>query len=443
MSAPYRASQSAALASAIASALAPALAVAIAVAVALAAAPGVAAKADRAVRAERILTVSGAPIENGVILIEDGKIAKVGPASRVRIPDGVEVLDAKVVTPGLVDVHTVVGLAGIYNSDEGQVQDQDQLETSSPVQPELRAVDAYDPLEPLVRWVRDLGTTTVHTGHAPGAVISGQTLLAKTRGERVDQAVLRPAVALAATLGGGVRRHFDSPGTSAKTASALREALVRAQGYRAKRDAPGEGKGDGEGDGKGEGKRPDRDLGLEALVQALDGELALMVTAHAANDIATALRLQREFGFRLWLSGAAESYRMIEPIREAGVPVLLHATMIRAGGEARNAAFDTAAKLAAAGIPFAIETGEEGYVPKARVLLYEAQAAVHFGLAPDAALEAVTLSPARILGIADRVGSIEPGKDADLVLFDGDPFEYTSHVCGVLIDGEPVSRECR
>lgn len=438
MSAPHRASQSAALASG----LVPALAVVSALAVALAAAPGVAAKADRAVRAERILTVSGPPIENGVILIEDGKIAKVGPASRVRIPDGVEVLDAKVVTPGLVDVHTVVGLAGIYNSDEGQVQDQDQLETSSPVQPELRAVDAYDPLEPLVRWVRDLGTTTVHTGHAPGAVISGQTLLAKTRGERVDQAVLRPAVALAATLGGGVRRNFDSPGTSAKTASALREALVRAQGYRAKRDAA-ESDGDGKGEGKGKGKRPDRDLGLEALVQVLDGELALMVTAHAANDIATALRLQREFGFRLWLSGAAEAYRMIEPIREAGVPVLLHATMIRAGGEARNAAFDTAAKLAAAGIPFAIETGEEGYVPKARVLLYEAQAAVHFGLAPDAALEAVTLSPARILGIADRVGSIEPGKDADLVLFDGDPFEYTSHVCGVLIDGEPVSRECR
>ena len=383
---------------------------------------------DLAVRAGRLLPVAGPEIADGVVLIEAGKIVEVGPAAGVRIPAGVEVHRAAVVTPGLVDVHTVVGLAGIYNSERGQVQDQDQLETSDPLQPELRALDAYDPVERLVDWVRSLGVTTVHSGHGPGAVISGQTLIAKTRGERVEQAVLVPVAAVAATLGTAVSANYESPGTRAKTVAALRETLVAARDY--KRDRSGD-------------KPPDRDLGKEILARVLDGEVALMITAHSAADIATALRLREEFGVRLWLDGAAEAYRMIEPIRAAGVPVLLHATMIRAGGDARNTAFDTAARLAAAGIPFAIQSGYEGYVPKARVVLYEAQAAVRYGLDDAAALNAVTLAPARILGIDRRVGSIERGKDADLVLFDGDPFEYTSHVCKVIIEGEIVSDVCR
>jgi imidazolonepropionase-like amidohydrolase len=386
------------------------------------------AEADLAIRAARIHPVSSEPIENGVILIEDGKITTVGPESRVRVPSGATVLAADVVTPGLVDVHTVVGLAGIYNSDKGQVQDQDQLEKSDPVQPELRAVDAYDPVEPLVEWARSLGVTTVHSGHGPGAVISGQTLVAKINGERVEEVVILPAASVAATLGSSVSRNFESPGTHAKTATLLREALVAAQAYVDKQD----------GDSP-----PDRDLGNETLALVLRGELALMITADTATEIATALRLQREFGFRLWLDGAAEAYRMIEPIREAGVPVLLHATMIRAYGDARNAAYDTAAKLAEADISFALQSGFESYVPKTRIVLYEAQVAVHNGLAPGDALRAITLEPARILGLDDRIGSIEPGKDADLVLFDGDPFEYTSHVCKVLVEGKVVSDVCR
>jgi len=133
---------------------------------------------------------------------------------------------------------------------------------------------------------------------------------------------------------------------------------------------------------------------------------------------------------------------MIEPIREAGVPVLLHATMLRPTDDAKNIAYDTAVKLAEAGIPFAIQSGFESYVPKARVVLYEAQVAVHHGLAPDSALRAITLDAAKILGIDARVGSIEVGKQADLVLFDGDPFEYTSHACMVLIAGNTVSEGC-
>ena len=384
--------------------------------------------ADLAVRGQVVRPVAGPAIADGVILVEDGKIVAVGPSAEVPIPAGARVLEAAVVTPGLVDVRTVVGLAGIYNSSQGQVQDQDQLEDSDPVQPELRAIDAYDAVEPLVLWSRSLGVTTIHTGHGPGAIVSGQTLIAKTRGETVEESVIRPVAALAADLGPSVSRNFESPGTRAKGAAVLREALVAAGVYRAKRDGE---------------NPPDRDLGLETLAAVLDGEIPLVLTAHTATDIATALRLADEFGFRLWLDGAAEAYRMVEPIREAGVPVLLHATMLRAVGEARNLSLGTARTLAEAGIPFAIQTGFESYVPKARVLLYEAQAAVHAGLSDDDALTAITLSPARILGIDDRVGSLEVGKDADLVLFDGDPFEYVSHVCTVVIEGNVVSDVCR
>jgi imidazolonepropionase-like amidohydrolase len=386
------------------------------------------AAAELAVRAGVAYPVSGPPVRDAVVLVEAGKIVRIGPATGVSIPHGIEVLEAAVVTPGLVDVHSVVGLAGIYNSDKGQVQDQDQLETSDPLQPELRAIDAYDPVEPLVEWVRSLGVTTLHTGHGPGAVVSGQTLVAKTRGETVAEAVLVPAVAVAATLGRSISDDFATPGTRAKTAADLRAALVAAEHYRTHRA----------GD-----KPPDRDLGLETLAAVLDGELALMITAHTASDIATALRLQREFGFRLWLDGAAEAYRMIDELRQPEVSVLLHATMLRSRGEATNLALDTAARLAGAGLPFAIQTGFEPYVPKTRVLLYEAAVAVHAGLDPADALRAITLEPARILGLADRIGSLEPGKDADLVLYDGDPFEYTTHVCRVLIEGRTVSDVCR
>ena len=152
-----------------------------------------------------------------------------------------------------------------------------------------------------------------------------------------------------------------------------------------------------------------------------------------------ALRLQREFGFDLVLDGAAEAYLLLDEIRAAGAPVVVHPPMSRV----RNGSFETAARLAEAGVPFAIQTGFEGYVPKTRVLLWEAAIAAANGLGRERALEAVTLGAARILGVDGRVGSVEVGKDADLALFDGDPFEYTTHVCGVVIESEVLSRECR
>ncbi len=419
------------------------------------------AAAQVAVRAETLHTVSGSPIQNAVVIAgADGKIEWVGPAADANIPDGVEVLEAAVVTPGLVDPHSVVGLSGALNSNVGPVRDQDQLERSSPIQPDLRAIDAYDANETLVEWVRSYGVTTLHTGHGPGALISGQTMIAKTRGRNVEQATLVPARMLAATLGNAVSSNFQSPGTSSKGVAMLRGALIGAQEYLEqvrKAENPGnagilpasEGPGaeqsgdavssDDDGDAKPAPKPPPRDLAKEALGQVLDGELSLLITANTVPEIAAALRLQHEFGFDLVLDGAAESYLLLDEIREAGVPVVLHPTMSRV----RNGSFETAAKLADAGIPFAIQTGFEGYVPKTRVLLWEAAIAAANGLGRERALEAITLTPARILGIDDRVGSIEVGKDADLALFDGDPFEYTSHICGVIIESEVMSAECR
>jgi len=388
-----------------------------ALAAALLAAPAL--EAQIAVRGGVVHTVDSPSIQDGVVLIRDGRIEQVGPASEVTIPMAYRTLEAAVVTPGLVDVRGTVGLTGILNVDA----DQDVLETSSAIQPELRALDAYNAREELVEWVRNLGVTTVNTGHAPGALVSGQSVIVKTRGSTVEEAMVRPDAAMTFTLGPSVGSNFTTPGTRSKGIAMLREAFVLAQAYG---DDPAS-----------------RDLGKEALVRVLRGEVPAIVTAHGTTEILAALRLAQEFGFRLLLDGASEAYLVADEIRAAGVSVLLHPTMIRPGGEAQHATFETAAALRDAGIPFAIQSGYEAYVPKTRVILFEAAVAAAHGLGPEDALRAITLSPAEILGVDDRVGSITVGKDADLVLFDGDPFEYTTRVCGVLIDGIVVSETCR
>jgi imidazolonepropionase-like amidohydrolase len=394
---------------------------------------GLAQAQDLAVRGDTVYPVTEAPIENGVVVVEDGRISAIGPADRVTIPDGMEVLEAAVVTPGLIDAHSVVGLAGYLN----QPEDQDQLEHSAPLQPELRAIDAYNTREPLIEWLRSLGITTVHTGHAPGEVISGQTLIAKTTGNTVEDAVIVPFAMVAATLGEGAVVEAEdgngrnSPGNRSKAAALLREELIKAGAYAEKRAAA---------DDNDDKDPPARDLHLETLVRVLEGEIPLMITVHRHNDIMTALRLAEEFGFRLVLDGAAEAYLVLDEIKAAEVPVLLHPSMTRAFGELENFSFNTAAKLHEAGIPFAFQSGFEAYVPKTRVVLFEAAVTLAHGLDFEQALAGVTIEAARILGIDERVGSLEVGKDGDLALYDGDPFEYTSHAVGTVIEGVQVSK---
>ena len=383
--------------------------------------------AQLAIRGETVYTMAGRPIQNGVVLIgRDGKIERVGTASEVRIPNGVRVIQGKVVTPGLIDAHSTVGLSGYLN----QPHDQDQLETTGPIQPELRAVDAYNPHEYLVGYVRQYGITTLHTGHGPGALASGQTIVVKTRGNSVQAAAVDTLAMVAMTLGPDVSSAFKSPGTSAKSIAMLRQEFIKAQEYArkvaaAKADAP-----------------VARDLKLETLAAMLRGEVPALITAHRSIDILDALRLQREFGFKLVLDGASEAYLVIPELKAANVPVILHPTMMRTGGSTRNAAVTTAKLLVDAGIPVALQSGYEGYVPKTRIVLWEAGMSAGYGLTMEQALGTITTTAARILGIQDRVGSLERGKDGDVAVFDGDPFEFTTHVCAVTIQGEVVSDAC-
>jgi imidazolonepropionase-like amidohydrolase len=263
-------------------------------------------------------------------------------------------------------------------------------------------------------------------------------MIVKTRGEDVDRSVVEPIAMVAATLGEGAttgpRRRLrggpdrsKAPGSRSKAVALLRAELIRAGEYlelQKKADPD---------------KAPPRDLRLEALGRVLQGDMPLLLTAQRHNDLRAALRIRAEFDIPMVIDGAAESYLLIDAIRAAGVPVIIHPTMARPFGESDNLSMTTAAKLAEAGIPVALQSGYETYVPKTRVILFEAAVAAAHGLAFEAALAAITIDAATILGVEERLGSLEIGKDGDLALYDGDPFEYTSHCTGVVIEGEVVS----
>jgi len=378
-------------------------------------------EAQIAVKGETVWTMAGAPIINGVVLIENGKIKEVGPAANVRIPASYRVLTAKVVTPGLIDAHTVIGLNGYLN----QPHDQMALESTNSIQPELRATDAYNAEERLIEWVRGFGVTTIHTGHQPSALISGQTMIAKTTGRNIDEATIVPTAMVAVTLGqSGIAGAGKAPGTRAKQIAMLRAELIKALEYSKKKDAP-------------------RDLKSEIMMRVIKREVPLLISANKVQDIMSALRLAKEFNIRIVLDGASEAHILIDEIKASGFPVIVHPAMARAGGDTESLSLTTAAKLKAAGIPTAMQSGYEGYVPKTRVVLFEAAMAAANGLSTSYALAMLTIDAARLLGIDARTGSLTIGKDADVALYDGDPFEFTTHCIGTIIDGKVVSEIIR
>jgi imidazolonepropionase-like amidohydrolase len=389
-----------------------------------------AAHAQVAVKARTLYSMTGdfAPIKDAVVLCgPDGKIQSVGTAAEVPVPDGWKVLTAEVAMPGIIDARTTVGVSGILNWDR---RDQEQFEGSSPVQPELRAVDAYNGRDPLVQWVREFGVTTIHTGHAEGELVSGQTMILKTNVPSITKKedTLSPFAGVSVTLGSeALNKEKKPPGTRAKSVAMLRAELIKAKEYLAKRD------------NAAADKKPDRDLHLETLGAVLKKEAPFIISADRHQDITAALRLQAEFEFRLILDSAAEAYLLLDAIKAAGVPVIVHPVMARAAGDRENMTFTLPAKLQAAGIPYALQSGYETYVPKTRVVLFEAGMAAAHGLTPPQALAAITIHPAEILGLQARLGSLVAGKDADLALYDGDPLETTTHCTGVIIDGKVVS----
>jgi imidazolonepropionase-like amidohydrolase len=376
------------------------------------------ADAQIAVKADTIWTMAGEPITNGVVLISGGKIEAVGTAAQVKIPANYRVINAKVVTPGLIDAHTVIGLNGYLN----QPHDQMAIDASSPIQPELRAIDSYNAEEKLVEWVRGYGITTIHTGHQPSALVPGQTMIAKTFGKTVDEVTLVQTAMINVTLGeSALAGQGRAPGTRSKQIAMLRAELIRAGNY------------------KGE----PRDLKQEMWKKVLNREMPLLVTAHRAVDIMNILRLAKEFNIKIVLDGVADAQQVINEIKASGFPVIVHPTMFRAGGETENLSLETAAKLKAAGIPVALQSGYEGYVPKTRIVLFEAALAAANGMSRSDALATITIDAAKILGLDNRIGSIAAGKDADLAMFDGDPFEYVTHCTGTIINGQVVSEVVR
>ncbi len=389
------------------------------------------ASAQIAVKGETVWTMAGEqPITDGVVLISNGKIEAVGAASQIKIPANYRVINAKVVTPGLIDAHTVIGLNGYLN----QPHDQMAIDASSPMQPELRAIDAYNAGEKLVEWVRSFGVTTIHTGHAPGALVSGQTMIAKTFGKTVEDVTLVPSAMIAVTLGeSALASGGKPPGTRGKQAAMLRAALLSASETVRKQDD----------EKKSEAKTSSGDLRSEMMQKVIRREIPLLITAHRAQDIMTALRIAKEFNIRIVLDGAAEAFTVINEIKASGFPVIVHPTMFRAGGETENLNMETASKLKAAGITVALQSGFENYVPKTRVVLFEAGAAAANGLSRRDALATVTIDAAKILGLDNRIGSLVKGKDADVAMYDGDPFEYTTHCTGTIINGQIVSEIIR
>jgi imidazolonepropionase-like amidohydrolase len=388
-------------------------------------APAVRGKPARfAVFAGRIHTGKGT-VTDGAILVEDGKVTYVGPRSRLTLKPQTPVVSAAEVTPGLIDAHAVVGLSGKLNIPA----DQDQDEISDPNQADLRVLDSFNPNEPFLQFVREQGVTVVHALPGRANVIAGQTGIFRTHGRTAEGMKLCFPAGILVNLGEIPKQTYTgkAPSTRMGTAALVRTAFAQARNNARKRAAAEEG------------KRPPVNLKLEALEPALDGKVPVIFSAHRADDLATALRLAKEFKLKPVLSLATEAYLIPDTITAAKAPVVVHPTMQRvASMETFNGHLGNAAALADRKTLVAIGTAFEGYVPKTRVLRHEAAIAMVNGLGFDRALRAITLDAAKLLGIEDRYGSLEVGKVADLVLYDGDPFEHVTHVTHTIMGGRVV-----
>lgn len=389
-----------------------------------------------AVIAEHLYTMdSGKQGEPGVVLISGGKIEAVNPGANAKASEGYQVFRAAYATPGLIDTDSTVGISGAYNIPH----DQDEDETTDPDTADVRSLDSFNPDEILLKYVNRYGVTTVQSAPGPRNPIAGRAGIFKTRGPEspratADQLAIRTESAMIFNLGDIPKTTYSEkhkpPMTRMKTAEIIRKALWDTQAYQEKWDK-------WKKEGSDPSKQPSRDQKLEALRPVVAGTMPAIFTVYRADDIVTAIRIGSEFHLKYMLAHVTEGYLVRDEIHKAGVPCLVGPIMERPESpQTVNATYEIAALLQQAGIPVALMTGYEGYVPKNRVLLFEAGIAAANGLGMEKALRAATIDAAQILGIQDRVGSLTSGKDADIVLFDGDPFEYTSHVLGVIVSGQ-------
>ena len=378
-----------------------------------------------------VVPVAGEPIENGTVLIQDGRIAAVGTAAEITVPEGVTVLDAagKWVLPGFVEAH---GHVGIHEEANGTAGD-DTNEMTTPNTAAVRAIDAVNIDDEGFRDALAGGVTAIVVKPGSGNPIGGQSVALKSWGGRtIDEQVIRAAVSVKSALGENPKRVYggknQTPSTRLGVAMIIREAFVEAQNYRAQRD-----------DAEREGKPFARDLAKETLVRVLDGELVWDQHTHRHDDIATAIRLADEFGYRLVVNHGTEGHKIADVLAERDIPVIFGPMFTsRSKVELRDRAIGNLAKIAAAGVRVAITT-DHPVVP-INFLVHQASLAVKEGLPRQTALEALTVNPASFLGLDDRVGALKPGLDGDVVVWSGDPLDVNSRAERVFNDATEVYR---
>ncbi|MCZ6688043.1 MAG: amidohydrolase [Planctomycetota bacterium] len=406
------------------------------------------------IRGGTIWTLEGEPIDGGIVVVRDGKIEAVG--RDVAIPDGADVIDAtgKIVLPGLIDSYTRLGLVEI-----GAVEvTRDYDEATMPITPQMRVIDGLNPASELIPVARLNGVTSVLSVPGEGNVLSGQSAVIRLDGDTVEALVILAPAAVHMNLGQPPKGRYgpknQSPSTRMGIAAVVREAFTKALDYRRKlKDyeerlaAYEESKAMGEEEGK-ESRRekkkpkpPTRDLVHESLLPVLDGDVPVIARAQRVDDILTAIRLAEEFGLRLILAKATEAYKIADTLAEKGIPVIVGPVTTQPSSmETLGAIYENAAKLHAAGVKISIQTGDAHNV---RNLPYQAGLAVTYGLPHEAALRAVTIDAAEILGISDRTGSLKAGKDADIIVVSGDPFQPLTRVEHVLIRGRRIPLSSR
>lgn len=379
-----------------------------------------------------VMTMAG-PAFVGDVAIENGKIVAVGQSlsysdAEVRDVTGMTVM------PGIVDPHCHIGMWEDAMGFEGA----DGNECTNPITPELRAIDAINPYDRCFEEAVASGVTTCVTGPGSANVIGGQFVAIKTYGDSVEDMVLRFPVAVKAAFGENPKRVYNgknqTPSTRMATAALMRKALIEAQEYNEKLER---GKADPE-------KMPERNLGKEILARVMRRELPMKIHAHRADDILTAIRICREFKLRYTLDHCTEGYLITDKLKEAlsedceGIivgPLLTDRSKI----ELKNLSFKAPKVLEQAGIEYAMMTDHpvtpEQYLPICTAV------AVREGASEEGALKAITINAAKITGIADRVGSIEVGKDADIAVFSGHPFDFRSRCVLTLVNGKVAHEE--
>jgi imidazolonepropionase-like amidohydrolase len=373
----------------------------------------------------RVITVSGEPIDRGVVVVQDGVIVAVGGPD-TPLPEGAARVNGagRRLLPGFIDAHTHIGT---LEQGEGWAGD-DHDESTAAVTAQLRAIDAVNPADAAFPDAVAGGVLAV--GVNPGSCnpIGGQSVALRTVGRTVDEMVLRSPAGMKSALGENPKKCYGDKGqfpmTRMGTAAVIRQALTQAVADLARLRASGD-------------PLEPVDLGRRALMAVLAGEMPWRQHVHRADDIATAIRLSDEFGYRLVIDHGTEAHLLADVIAERGIPVLLGPLLSgRVKVEMRHAEFGIAAVLAAAGVEISLVT-DHPVVPIGQARL-QAALAVREGLPEDVALRALTLHPARALGVDDRIGSIEVGKDADLVLWDGDPLQVSGRAVAAFARGRQV-----